>query len=116
MTETTSMCQGEPLFLAQRHREELQEILRRYVPEQDVWAFGSRATGKHLGRFSDLDLAVEHAIEPSVRYDLKDALDESKLPIRVDFVELDRVDTAFAERIRRDFVLVRSGDAVVSPG
>jgi len=112
MTETTSLCQDEPLFLAQRHREELLRILQMYVPEQDVWAFGSRATGKHLGRFSDLDLAVERAIEPSVRYDLKDALDESKLPIRVDFVELDRVDAAFAERVRRDFVLVRSGDPV----
>jgi predicted nucleotidyltransferase len=114
MTETTSMCLDEPLFLAQRHREELLHILGRYVPEQDVWAFGSRATGKHLGRFSDLDLAVERAIQPSVRYDLKDALDESKLPIRVDFVELDRVDADFAERIRRDFVLVRQGDQGVS--
>jgi len=55
---------------------------------------------------------VERAVEASVRYDLKDALDESKLPIRVDFVELDRVDAAFAERIRRDFVLVRQGDGV----
>ncbi len=110
MTETTSMCVDEPLFLAQRHREELLHILQTYVPEQDVWAFGSRATGKHLGRFSDLDLAVECAIEPSVRYALKDALDESKLPIRVDFVELDRVDAAFAAHIRQDFVLVRRGD------
>jgi predicted nucleotidyltransferase len=109
------MCQDEPLFLAQRHREELLEILRRYVPEQDVWAFGSRATGKHLGRFSDLDLAVERAIEPSARYDLKDALDESKLPIRVDFVELERVDPAFAERIKPDFVLVRKGDGALVP-
>ena len=45
MTETTSMCVDEPLFLAQRHREELLHILQAYVPEQDVWAFGSRATG-----------------------------------------------------------------------
>jgi predicted nucleotidyltransferase len=107
------MCRDEPLFLAQRHREELVNILKRYVPEQNVWAFGSRATGKNLGRFSDLDLAVERTIQPSVRYDLKDALDESKLPIRVDLVELDRVDAAFAQRIRADFVLVRGGDAVV---
>jgi predicted nucleotidyltransferase len=107
------MCRDEPLFLAQRHREELLRILQMYVPEQNVWAFGSRATGKRLGRFSDLDLAVERTIQPSVRHDLKDALDESKLPIRVDFVELDRVDAAFAERIRPDFVLVRSGASVV---
>jgi hypothetical protein len=66
---------------------------------------------------SDLDLAVERTVAPNVRSDLKEALEESKLPIRVDFVELDRVDAAFAERIRRDFVLVRSGDPASStPG
>jgi predicted nucleotidyltransferase len=110
MTEITSLCLDEPLFLAERHRRELLRILAGYVPEQDVWAFGSRATGKHLGRVSDLDLAVERAVTPSARYDLKEALDESTLPIRVDFVELERVDPAFAERIRPDFVLVRKGD------
>jgi hypothetical protein len=46
-----------------------------------------------------------------VRSDLKEALEESKLPIRVDFVELERVDKAFAERIRPDFVLVRNGNS-----
>jgi len=113
IAEITSLCANEPLYLAERHRKELLRILETYVPDQDVWAFGSRATGKSLGRVSDLDLAVERAVAPDVRSDLKEALEESKLPIRVDFVELDRVDAAFAERIRPDFVLVRSGDAVV---
>jgi len=115
MTETTSLCRDEPLFLAERHRKELLRILAVHVAEQDVWAFGSRATGKHLGRVSDLDLAVERAVTPSVRYELKEALDESMLPIRVDFIELERVDPAFAERIRPDFVLVRKGDGAVAP-
>ena len=34
-------------------------ILRKHVPGRAVWAFGSRATGKRVKRFSDLDLAVE---------------------------------------------------------
>jgi predicted nucleotidyltransferase len=108
--EITSLCPNEPLYLAERHRKELLRILETYVPDQDVWAFGSRATGKSLGRVSDLDLAVERTVAPHVRSDLKEALEESKLPIRVDFVELERVDNAFAERIRPDFVLVRNGD------
>jgi predicted nucleotidyltransferase len=110
ITEITSLCPNEPLYLAERHRKELLRILETYVPDQDVWAFGSRATGKYLGRVSDLDLAVERTVAPSVRSELKEALEESKLPIRVDFVELERVDNAFVERIRPDFVLVRNGD------
>jgi hypothetical protein len=64
---------------------------------------------------SDLDLAVERTVAPHVRSDLKEALEESKLPIRVDFVELERVDPAFAERIKPDFVLVRKGDGALVP-
>jgi predicted nucleotidyltransferase len=115
ITEITSFCPNEPLYLAERHRKELLRILETYVPDQDVWAFGSRATGKSLGRVSDLDLAVERTVAPHVRSDLKEALEESKLPIRVDFVELERVDPAFAERIKPDFVLVRKGDGALVP-
>jgi predicted nucleotidyltransferase len=112
MTEITSLIPGEPLFLAPRHYAELLRILRTFVPSQDVWAFGSRATGLHLGRFSDLDLAIEHRLPSGVRGDLIETLDESDLPINVDLIELDSVDTAFAERIRPDFVLVLAGNLV----
>ena len=48
-----------PLDLEPRHFAMVLDILRRRVPERSVWAYGSRATGRHLKRFSDLDLAVE---------------------------------------------------------
>jgi predicted nucleotidyltransferase len=32
-------------------------ILRRYIPDREVWAFGSRVSGK-VKPFSDLDLAI----------------------------------------------------------
>ena len=110
--EFHSLRTNEPLFLAPRYRAILLDLLQRYVPEDTVWAFGSRATGKYLGRFSDLDLAVEKRLPGGVRASLMEALDESDLPIKVDFVELDKVDAAFADRIRPDFVLVRAGRSV----
>jgi predicted nucleotidyltransferase len=83
------------------------EILRRIVPENRVWAFGSRATGRMLKRFSDLDLAVAGTLSWSQRADLTEAFEESLLPIKVDVVELDRLDDDFRQRIEKDFVIVQ---------
>ena len=111
MKTFSSYYEGEFLFLAPKYRGIVTELLRQFLPGQTVWAFGSRATGKYVWRFSDLDIAVEKSLPQEVRSDLLDALQESDLPIKVDFVELDSVDLAFAERIRRDFVPLQVGDA-----
>ncbi len=107
MKEWNSLWGAEPLYLAPKYQSLLLELLHRYVPDQAVWAFGSRATGRYLGRFSDLDLAVEERLSPGVRSELLDALDASDFPVKVDLVELAAVDPAFAARIRPDFVPVQ---------
>jgi predicted nucleotidyltransferase len=109
MREVTSLCEGQPLFLAPRHYQTVLRILCEHVPEEDVWAFGSRASGRYVWRFSDLDLAVAHELGWDRRGRLLDAFDMSNLPIRVDIVELSLVDKAFAERIRPDFIQVQVG-------
>lgn len=106
MRTFNSLYDGEFLFLAQRHQGILRQLLDEHLPGTAVWAFGSRATGKYLGRFSDLDLAVERKLPCEVRSDLLEALNESDLPIKIDLVELDNVDPAFAARIRPDLVQV----------
>jgi predicted nucleotidyltransferase len=72
---------------------------------------GSRASGRRLKRFSDLDLAVEGKLTWPERAQVSDAFEESLLPFKVDVVELDMVDADFRERIAKDFVLVQSGNA-----
>ncbi len=107
MNTWNSLWGTDPPFLAPKHRYLLLTLLQRHVPDRTVWAFGSRATGKYLRRFSDLDLAVEHSLPSQIRSDLLEALDDSDLPVKVDLVELDRVDAAFAARIRPDFVALQ---------
>ncbi len=34
----------------------VKDILRKHIPNNDVWAFGSRVHGRNLRKFSDLDL------------------------------------------------------------
>lgn len=75
------------LDLSERHLRQLQAILRIYVPDCEVWAYGSRVTGKgHEG--SDLDLVVRQPqalTEPCGHLaDLREALQNSNLPILID--------------------------------
>jgi predicted nucleotidyltransferase len=85
-------------------------MLRKHVAGRRVWAFGSRATGRRLKRFSDLDLALEGTLTWEERTALEADFDESLLPFKVDVVELEKVDPGFRERIEGDFVALHLGD------
>ncbi len=88
------------------------DILRRHVPDRRVWAFGSRATGRRVKRFSDLDLAVEGRLDLGVSFVLEVEFDESSLPIKVDVVQLGAITPEFRARIEKDFVLVQEASGV----
>jgi len=103
-----TLTAAKTLHLPEHELEQVQAILRQYIPGRAVWAFGSRATGSRmLKRFSDLDLAVEGKLTWEERAGLEEAFDESPLPIKVDMVELGLVDAEFRERIEKDFVVVQ---------
>ena len=75
------------MFLKEEDRQIVDEILNRLASNLDVFVFGSRATGEHLKKFSDLDLAFvskNGKIESKVISKLKHEFEESDLPIRVD--------------------------------
>jgi type I restriction enzyme S subunit len=89
----------------------VQHVLRRYVPDRDVVAFGSRATWTAKPS-SDLDLAVlgETPIPPATMAAMKDAFDESSLPFKVDLVDWAATKDAFRQIIRRDQILLKSAE------
>ncbi|MFP5458000.1 MAG: nucleotidyltransferase family protein, partial [Bacteriovoracia bacterium] len=63
------------------------------------WCFGSRARGNHR-EFSDLDLMVESDSDLSREIaQLKEIFEESRLPIKVDLVDL----ASFAHSYREGF-------------
>jgi predicted nucleotidyltransferase len=92
------------LYIEPHELEIVQRILRGCIPDRSVWAFGSRATGVRLKRFSDLDLAIAGKLTLAERARLAEEFDESPLPFKVDILELDEVDLAFTARIKPDFI------------
>ncbi|MBC8017222.1 MAG: nucleotidyltransferase domain-containing protein [Verrucomicrobia bacterium] len=99
-----------PITLNPRDWSEVQLILKRFVPEYTVWAFGSRATGT-AKPYSDLDLAIltDQPLSIERMATIKDAFDESDLPIRVDVVDWAVTSASFREIIKQNYVVVQQG-------
>jgi len=66
-----------------------------------IWIYGSRARG-NCERFSDLDLLIEGPIEPTKLSSIREALEESTLPIKVDLVPEIDLAHSYRETIEKD--------------
>ncbi len=85
----------------------LRNLLNKYLPNTQVWAFGSRV--KWTSRTdSDLDLVVFSTAEQNRQvHDLIEAMQESSLPFRVDVMVWDKIPDSFRDNIKQQyFVLV----------
>ena len=94
----------------------VRDILRKHVPDHEVWAFGSRAKGR-AKRYSDLDAAVigETALPLRTLGRLANDFPESDLPWRVDVVDWATTQPAFRAIIERERVLVQPAAAGWKP-
>jgi predicted nucleotidyltransferase len=83
------------------------DILRKHVPQYEVWAFGSRVTGT-TKPYSDLDLVViaDQPLPLTVRTSLADDFSDSDLPWRVDVVDW-TTSEPFRRIIARDRVVLQ---------
>ncbi len=102
------------LNLSVARRDEVVALLRRYLPNAEVWAYGSRVSG-NAQPHSDLDLVafVTKEQEQAV-FELKEAFENSDLPFRVDLFAWDEVPAPFRENIRKEHVVLRKKDAPAS--
>lgn len=89
-------------------RKILLDLLNDYLPGVTVWVYGSRIRGTARPQ-SDLDLAVFAAAEQkrSVAA-LKEALEESQLPFRVDLFVWDEIPAQFRDNIQQAHVVLVS--------
>ncbi|MFZ6847574.1 nucleotidyltransferase family protein [Undibacterium sp. RuRC25W] len=82
-------------------------ILQRHVPNDTVWAFGSRA--KHTAKpYSDLDLAIKSkaGLSLSLIAALEHDFSESDLPFKVDIADWATMSEDFRQLIDDDKVKV----------
>ena len=79
----------------------VRDILQRYVPDREIWAFGSRAkwTAKE---FSDLDIAIigDTPLSIALTADMREAFQESALPFKVDIMDWANITPSFQQVIQ----------------
>ncbi|MCL6522274.1 MAG: nucleotidyltransferase domain-containing protein [Firmicutes bacterium] len=70
-----------------------------------VFLFGSWARGEERAA-SDIDIAVDHdsPLPPGCLAELREVLEESTIPFRVDLVDLAECDPAFRSRVTEEAV------------
>lgn len=107
---------AEDLHLAPEVLSKLKELLQEHAPEFEFLAYGSRVNGGgHDG--GDIDLVVRNPkAEDKKRSqartdidDLKFALAQSDLPVRVDLLEWTFIPEAFREEISRKHAVIQEG-------
>ena len=86
------------------------------MPECEVRAFGSRATWTAKD-YSDFDLAIvgEGPLEWRTLGRLKEAFEESSLPMRVDVLDWHDISDSFRKVIERDYVVAADGGQEEGP-
>lgn len=76
----------------------VKQVVRKYLPDESYRAFifGSHASGKNR-KFSDLDLGImgPKSLSPKEYFSIKDDLEESDLPYRVDLIDFTKVSDKF---------------------
>jgi predicted nucleotidyltransferase len=91
-----------------RDRETVEGILRQYIPEHEIWAFGSRVRGT-AREHSDLDLVVRttQPLSTAQLGDLMEAFELSNLPMKVDILDGSTLTPNFQDIVREEHVVLQ---------
>ncbi|GJM61993.1 nucleotidyltransferase domain-containing protein [Persicobacter diffluens] len=84
----------------------LQSILNQYFPDAQAWAYGSRVTGKARPG-SDLDVVVLVPRASPAFYEMREALVESDISVRVDLFVWGEIPGQFQEQIKEAFFILQ---------
>ena len=99
------------LDLSSNQKKIILELLKKYIPGTEVWAYGSR-TKQTAKPYSDLDMvAFISQDEKDHISNLREAFEDSNLPFRVDVFIWDEVPESFHKNIENNHVVLQKNTA-----
>lgn len=103
------MAKPDGLLISDNEWQQVSTILQRFLPEYEVWAFGSRVNG-NAKPYSDLDLAIisEQPIPLPLLAEVAETFSESDLPWKVDLVDWATTSERFRQVIAAQKLIVKS--------
>ncbi len=107
------MNPSREIQLRPQDRKEVERILSQFVPNEEVWAYGSRVDGSGH-ELSDLDLVIRHPADLTVSVglilgELREAFSESNLPFLMDVHDWAGLPAAFWANIAAQHVVIQPG-------
>ena len=92
------------LELSGEHLKDLKCVLKKHVPKCTIRLFGSRVNG-NAKPYSDLDIAIisNDKLDLQILGDLKEELEESNIPFRIDIIDWHRISKSFQEIINKKY-------------
>ena len=107
--------ENRPMDITSKQREIILALLKRYLPNTEVWAYGSRIKGT-AKPYSDLDMVAFTTKEEVMSVpELREAFEESDLPFRVDFFIWDEIPSNFHRNIKEDHVILQERKTTTIP-
>ena len=106
------MAVQQQLDMASEHYEEICRILNRYLPNEIVWAYGSRVKFT-ANKNSDLDL-VTFGVSDIQIGDTLEAFENSKLPFRVSLMLWESLPNDFQNNIKKCYVLINDRKCIAT--
>lgn len=102
------MLKPEKLMLSHDEWQQVIAILQHFLPEYEIWAFGSRVNG-NAKQFSDLDLAImsEQPTPLALIAEIAEAFSDSNLPWKVDLVDWATTSERFRQVIAAQKLVIK---------
>lgn len=103
------MAKPDGLLISDHEWQQVSTILQRFLPEYEVWAFGSRVNG-NAKPYSDLDLAIisKQPIPLPLLAEVAEAFSESDLPWKVDLVDWATTSEQFRRVIAAEKLVIKT--------
>lgn len=91
--------------LYQKSESFLKKILREYLPQgSKIFLFGSRAMGNN-SKSADIDIGVmSNRLDRKLIIKIKEIIDDSFVPFKVDIIDFSRVDEKFKKVALRKII------------
>ena len=88
------------------YRQLLVDIIHQHIPGCRIWLFGSRARKTHR-QGSDFDLAIDAGRILQMReiFAIKEAIEETSIPVFVDVVDINNVSADFLDHIKKEWIV-----------
>jgi predicted nucleotidyltransferase len=95
-----------PIALKDEERNLVKSLVKAYVPDVKIYAYGSRTTDD-VKPYSDLDIALDkngEKIDFRNIFDIKELMSASRLPFLVDVSDWSSLSDEFKDIIKDDLV------------